>query len=217
MPLTDTTIRQAKPKEKPYKLSDSGGLFLIVQPGGGKWWRYKYRYAGKEKTLALGTYPDVSLADARERHAQARKLLAAGNDPGEIKREAKRQLVLNAENSFETVAREWFEKRKHEWAKSSAKTVLNRLENDIFPKLGRRPIAEITAPDVLSMLRIVEGRGALDMAKRAMQTCGQVFMYAIATGRAVRNPVPDLRGALKTAVSKHRAYLKAAELPDFLE
>ncbi len=170
----------------------------------------------KEKLLALGVYPDVSLSDARERRIQARKLIALGKDPGEAKKESKRQLELNAENSFETVAREWFEKRKKEWKANTVKTIFNRLENDILPKLGKRPVAEITAPEVLSMLRAIEGRGALDMAKRAMQTCGQVFMYAIATGRAVRNPVPDLKGVLETAPSKHRAYLKAAELPEFL-
>jgi hypothetical protein len=206
MPLTDSTIRQAKPKEKPYKLSDGGGLFLLVQPGGGKWWRYKYRYAGKEKMLALGTYPDISLADARGRHAQARRLLADGNDPGEIKREAKRQLVLNAESSFEAIAREWHEKRKPEWKLGSAKTVLNRLENDILPKLGNRPVAEITAPEVLSMLRHIEGRGALDMAKRAMQTCGQVFMYAIATGRAVRKRARHTECAYSSASQWQRLF-----------
>lgn len=217
MSLSDAKVRNAKPKAKPYKISDGGGMFLLVSPTGSKYWRFKYHYAGKEKLLALGVYPDVGLEDARDLRGKARKMLAAGNDPSEAKRETKRQTFLKAENSFEAVAREWFEKRKHEWKANSARTVLNRLERDIFPKLGSRPVADITAPDVLSMLRVVEGRGALDMAKRAMQTCGQVFMYAIATGRAVRNPVPDLRGALKTHVSKNRAYLKAAELPEFLQ
>lgn len=113
MPLTDTTIRNAKPKNKPYKLSDGGGLFLQVQPGGGKWWRYKYRFVGKEKLLALGAYPDVSLAEARERHSQARKALAAGIDPSEVKKEAKRLTILKSENTFETIAREFCENRKH--------------------------------------------------------------------------------------------------------
>ena len=215
--LSDAKVRNAKAKTKPYKISDGEGMFLLVTPSGSKYWRLKYFFAGREKLLALGVYPEISLSVARERRLQARKTLAAGGDPGEAKKQSKRQVALNVENSFEMVGREWFEKRKKEWAPNTVKTILNRLENDIFPKLGKRPVAEITAPEVLSMLRIIEGRGALDMAKRAMQTSGQVFMYAIATGRAVRNPVPDLRGALETATSKHRAYLKAADLPEFLK
>ena len=215
--LSDAKVRNSKPKIKPYKISDGEGMFLLITPSGSKYWRLKYFFAGREKLLALGVYPEISLSDARERRIQARKTLAAGGDPGEVKKASKRQVVLNVENSFELVAREWFEKRRKEWAANTVKTILNRLENDIFPKLGKRPVAEITAPEVLSMLRAIEGRGALDMAKRAMQTSGQVFMYAIATGRAIRNPVPDLKGALETAPSKHRAYLKAAELPEFLE
>lgn len=215
--LSDAKVRNAKAKTKPYKISDGEGMFLVVTPSGSKYWRLKYFFAGKEKLLALGVYPEISLSDARERRIQARKVLANGHDPGEVKKESKRQLALKVENSFELVAHEWFEKRKREWAANTVKTIFNRLENDILPKLGKRPVAEITAPEVLSMLRAIESRGALDMAKRAMQTSGQVFMYAIATGRAVRNPVPDLKGALETAPSKHRAYLKAADLPEFLE
>ena len=217
MSLSDAKVRNTKPSGKPYKISDGDGLFLLVTPSGSKYWRLKYFFAGKEKLLALGVYPEISLSDAREKRIQARKILAAGGDPGDVKKESKRQLALKVENSFELVAREWFEKRKKEWKANTVKTIFNRLENDILPKLGKRPVAEITAPEVLSMLRAIEGRGALDMAKRAMQTSGQVFMYAIATGRAVRNPVPDLKGALETAPSKHRAYLKADELPEFLE
>jgi integrase len=217
MALSDAKVRNAKPQTKPYKIADGEGLFLLVAPSGSKYWRFKYHFADKEKLLALGVYPEVSLGDARDLRAQARKTLAAGNDPGEAKKEAKRQAVLKSENAFEVVAREWFEQRKHEWAKSSAKIKLTRMERHIFPKLGPRPIADINAPEILSMLRVVEKSGALDTAQRVMQTCGQVFMYAIATGRAERNPVPDLRGALKTPVTKHHAYLKADELPEFLK
>ena len=217
MSLTDAKIRNAKPQAKPYKITDGEGMFLLVAPSGSKYWRLKYHFAGKEKLLAMGVYPEVSLGDARECRAQARKALAAGKDPGEAKKEAKRLSVLKSENAFEVVAREWYEQRKHQWAASSAKVVLMHLERHVFPKLGHRPIANITAPDVLSMLRVVENNGTLDTAHRVMQTCGQIFMYAIATGRAERNPVPDLRGALKTAVTKHHAYLKAADLQDFLE
>lgn len=215
--LSDAKARNAKPKAKPYKISDGEGLFLLVTPAGGKYWRLKYFFAGKEKLLALGVYPDVTLADARERRAQARKVLATGKDPAETKKEAKRQQTVQAANSFEVVAREWLEKRNHEWAKSTAGTRLIRLERHILPKLGSRPIAEITAPDVLTMLRSVEDNGTLDTAHRVMQMCGQIFMYAIATGRAERNPVPDLRGALKAPVAKHYSFLQENELPAYLE
>ena len=217
MSLSDAKVRNAKPQAKPYKITDGEGMFLLVTSSGSKYWRLKYHFAGREKLLALGVYPEVSLGDARERRTQARKAIAAGNDPGEVKREAKRLAVLQTENAFETVAREWYEQRKHEWKPSSTKTILKRLERHIFPKLGKRPIATITAPDILSMLRVIEGSGTLDTAQRVMQMCGQVFMYAIATGRAERNPVPDLRGALKTPVTQHHAYLKAADLPEFLK
>ncbi len=217
MALSDAKIRNAKSRSKPYKMSDGEGLFLLVTSSGSKYWRFKYHYADKEKLLSLGVYPEISLSDARERRAQARKTLAAGNDPSEVRKETKRLVVLKSENAFEVVAREWFEQRKHEWAENTATIVLTRLEKYVFPKLGTRPIADIAAPEVLSMLRVVEGKGALDTARRVMQACGQIFMYAIATGRAERNPVPDLRGALKTPVTKHHAYLKAVELPDFLE
>jgi len=217
MPLSDTAIRKAKPKAKPFKLADGGGLYLLVQPSGSKWWRYKYRFAGKEKLLALGSYPETNLMEAREQHLQARKLLAAGNDPGEAKRVAKRLVSIKAENTFEPLAREWLEQNKNQWSKLYAADVTKRLENHIFPKLGHRPLAEITTTDILDVLRVIEASGALDMAQRLMQVCGQVFRYAITTARAERNPVTDLRGALKTPVRKHHAYLKADELPEYLE
>ena len=217
MPLTDVKIRNAKPQAKPYKLADSGGLFLLVQPTGGKWWRYKYRFATKEKLLALGAYPDVSLADARERHAQARKALAAGKDPSEVKQEAKRIVILKGENSFEVVARAWHKSRGNAWTENYAGKVLSSLERDVFPKIGHRPIADITAPELLSMLRVVESRGVLETTHRVKQTCGQVFMYAVACGLAERNPTTDLGTALKVHKAKHYAHLKASDLPEFLE
>jgi integrase len=192
-------------------------LFLLITPSGGKYWRLKYFFAGKEKLLALGVYPQVMLADARERRAQARKVLAAGNDPGEAKKKAKRLAVVRSGNSFEVIAREWYENRKHEWALNTAVPKLARLEQHLLPKLGPRPISEITAPEVLNVLRAVEARGTLDTAKRVMQMCGQIFMYAIATGRAERNPVPDLRGALKTHIVQHYSHLKATDLPKYLK
>lgn len=217
MSLTDAAVRNAKAKDKPYKLTDGGGLFLWVQPSGGKWWRYKYRFAGKEKLLALGSYPDVSLAEARERHIQARKVLSSGKDPGEVKKEAKRLALLKSVTTFEAVAREWCESRKHKWVTSYGEAMMTRLETHVFPRLGQRAISDITAPELLAVLRIVEGTGALDLAQRLLQASGQVFRYAIATGRAERNPAADLRGALKPPVRKHQAHLKADELPEYLQ
>ncbi len=215
--LSDAKARNAKPKAKPYKLADGEGLFLLVLPSGGKYWRLKYFFAGKEKLLALGVYPEISLADARERRAQARKVLAAGNDPGEAKKEAKRLTNLSNANTFEVVARDWFEKRQHEWAASSTRTKRIYLEKYILPKIGQRPIADISARELLDFVRVIEERGTLDTARRVMQMCGQIFMYAIATGTVERNPVPDLRGALKTPVVKHHSFLQANELPQFLK
>ncbi len=215
--LSDAMARNAKPKTKSYKMADGEGLFLFIMPSGSKYWRMRYFFGGKEKLLALGVYPEVTLADARDRRSQARKILAAGNDPGEVKKEAKRLATFNNVNTFEVVAREWYEKRKHEWAASSADTMHGRLERHILPTLGARPVADIKAPEVLEMLRKVEGNGTLDTARRVMQMCGQIFMYAIATGRAERNPVPDLRGALKTPVTKHQSSLNASELPLYLK
>ncbi len=215
--LSDAKARNAKPQSKPYKIADGEGLFLLVTPTGGKYWRLKYFFAGKEKLLALGVYPEVSLADARDRRAQARKVLAAGNDPGEAKKEAKRLTMLKSANGFEALAREWYDKRKHEWAPITAEVALGRLERFVFPKLGKRPIAEITAPELLAALRAIEDRGALETTRRVANICGQIFTYAIATGRAERNPVPDLRGALKTPVVKHRSYLQEKELPLYLK
>jgi len=217
MPLTNIEVKNAKPKAKPYKLSDGGGLFLLVQPTGSKWWRYKYRYAGKEKLLALGVYPEVSLADARDRHLEARRFLSEGNDPNEVKKEAKRLIILNTENSFEAVAREWHENRSHMWSPRHTSQIMKCLEADVFPKIGRRPIADITAPDLLAIARVIEARGATNIAHRAIQYSGQVFAYAIVTGKATRNPTLDLRGALKPLNKKHNPYLKADELPEFLE
>jgi integrase len=215
--LSDASARNAKPKTKPYKMVDGEGLFLLVMPNGSKYWRLKYFFAGKEKLLALGVYPEVSLADARDRRMQARKVLAAGNDPSKAKKQAKQLATDKAANTFEAIAREWYDQRKHEWSPKTTGMVLDRLERHILPRLAHRPISEINAPEVLAVLRVVEGSGALEMTRRVMHICSQTFMYAIATGRAERNPVMDLRGALKTPVTKHRAYLKESELPSYLK
>lgn len=217
MPLTNVKIQASKPKDKPYKLSDSNGLFLLINPNGSRYWRMKYRWAGKEKLLALGVYPEVGLADAREKCAAARKLLSENKDPSQVRREEKHRAILNHSNNFEALAREWHENRKAKWTDHYAKNLLRRLEMDIFPKLGTRPIAEITASELLAALRAIESRGALDIAHRAKQACGMVFSYAIATGRADRNPATDLTGALKPQQKQHYAHLKEGELPELLE
>lgn len=205
MPLTDTAIRKAKASEKTQRLFDAGGLYLEVSPNGGKWWRQKYRFLGKEKRLAHGTYPDVSLAEARDRRDAARKLLAAGVDPGAHRKATKAASEERAGNSLEVVAREWFGKQQPKWVKGHSDKILLRLENDVFPWLGKRPIAEVTAKELLTTLdRIVE-RGAVDTARRVLQNCGQIFRYAIVTGRCDRNPAADLRGALPAVKQSHHA------------
>ncbi|MFC1885392.1 tyrosine-type recombinase/integrase, partial [Thermodesulfobacteriota bacterium] len=204
MALIDVSIRNAKPKEKPYKLYDEKGLYVLVNKTG-RYFRYDYRYAGKRKTFALGVYPDVKLAEAREKRDDARKLLQNGIDPSQRRKESKSLKYEQAENSFETVAREWFGKNKHIWTKGHSRTIIRRLELNIFPWLGSRPIALITAPELLAVLRRIENRGALETAHRVKQICGQVFRYGIATGRAERDPSADLRGALSPAKPRRMA------------
>ena len=205
MALTDTAIRNAKPGERTVKLTDGGGLYLLLNPNGSRWWRLDYRFDGKRKTLSMGVYPDVGLKEARERRDEARKQVAAGIDPGENRKAVKAARADRAANSFEVVAREWFAKHMPNWAKSHADKIIQRLDKDAFPWIGGRPIAEITAPELLLVLRRIEGRGALDTAHRAHQNCGQVFRYAVATGRADRDPSGDLRGALPPAKHEHFA------------
>ena len=205
MALTGLQVKRTKATGKPYKLSDGSGLFLLVQPNGAKYWRMDYGFAGKRKTLALGVYPNVSLSDARTRRDDARKLLANDTDPGAVKQAKKAAVVALAENSFEVVAREWLAKFSKDWKKSHTMTITSRLENDVFPWLGARPIGEITAPELLTVLRRIESRGALETAHRVSAICGQVFRYAIATGRAQRDTAADLKGALPPHRGKHLA------------
>jgi integrase len=216
MPLTEVAIKAAKPGEKPIRLFDGRGLYLEVAPSGGKWWRLKYRYDGKEKRLSLGVYPEVSLKDARQRREDARKLLADNIDPSVNRRAVKAARIERAGNSFEVVAREWFAKYSPNWAPANAEKVIRRLENDAFPWIGDRPVADITAPELLSVMRRMESRGALESAHRMRGYCGRVLRYAIATGRAQRDPSADLKGALPPARKNHRAAITdpqhAAEL-----
>lgn len=211
MPLTDIKARNAKPgikpdgtvTTKPYRITDEKGLYLEVAPSGGKWWRFKYRFAGKEKRLSLGVYPDVSLKLARERRDDYRKQVADGVDPGDQRKAVKTS--DSGEDSFEFVAREWHSKFSANWTADHAARTLTRLENDAFPWLGKQKIIEINAPDLLRVLRRVESRGAIETAHRLNQICGQVFRYAIATGRAERDPAADLKGAIPPTRTKHHA------------
>jgi len=204
MPITDIALRNAKPGPKPYKLKDERGLFLEVRPNGGKWWRLRYFFAGKEKMLSLGVYPEVSLKDARERRDEARKQLASGVDPSAARKEA-RAICLQPAETFEGMAREWHAKFKAAWTEGTAKSNITRLEKDIFPYLGSAPIKEVTAPDLLAALRRIEARGAEETARRVRVLCGQVFRYAVASGRADHDPSGSLRGALTPAKPKNFA------------
>jgi integrase len=203
-PLSDLRVRGAKPHEKDYKLSDGYGLFLLVTKTGGKLWRFQYRFGGKQKLLALGNYPAVSLADARERREEARKLLANDVDPGEV-RKAQKAAHEKEEDSFEVIGREWHEKFSANWSPSHSATTIRRLEADVFPVIGSRPIGDITAPELLKMLRRIESRGALETAHRIRTICGQVLRYAVATGRAERDCAADLKGALPPYKKGHLA------------
>jgi integrase len=216
MALTDTQVKNAKPKDRPYSLSDEKGLSLLVQPNGGKWWRFRYRFDGKAKMLSLGVYPDVSLKEVRDRREDARKLLVEGIDPGEQRKDNKAERLLRSTNSFEAVTLEWCEKKSAIWVPAYADRLLRRFERDIFPAFGKKPIAEIKPPELLATIRKIEARGAIETAHRALQDCGQVFRYAIATGRAERDIAADLRGALESVQVTHYAAVtepaKVAEL-----
>jgi integrase len=205
MTLSDVTIRKAKPAGKTQRLFDGGGLYLELSPAGGKWWRFKYRFAGKEKRLSLGTYPDTGLADARDKRDALRKLLAAGVDPSEQRKAVKAAGEEHTANSFEVVAREWHAKQSATWVELHASRIMLRLENDVFPWLGSRPIGDVTAKELLATVNRIVDRGAVESAHRVLQNCGQVLRYAIATGRAARNPAADLRGALPTVKQTHLA------------
>ncbi|MHB8809473.1 MAG: tyrosine-type recombinase/integrase [Desulfobulbaceae bacterium] len=204
VPLTDTIIRTTKPADKSFKLFDGGGLFFLVTPTGGKLWNLKYRFEGKENRIALGAYPAVSLAEARQKRDQAKVLLAKGICPGDTKK-AQKASHAQEQDTFELIAREWHAKFTPSWAASHADKILRRFELYVFPWLGGRPIKSITAPELLGVLRRIEGKGTLDTAHRTKQTCGQVFRYAVATGRAERDPSGDLRGALPPTNGRHMA------------
>lgn len=204
IPLTDMKVLKAKPQDKPIMLFDGGGLYLLVTPSGGKLWRFKYRYNNKSKTMAFGSYPEISLLDARKRRDDARRLLANGADPGAV-RKAQKQANIEDTETFEVIAREWHEKFKTTWTEGHAQKLLRQLELNVFPWLGTRPIKKIKAPELLAVLRKTESRGVLEGAHRLRGICSQVFRYALATGRCERNPAQDLIGSLAPAREKHLA------------
>jgi len=216
-PLTDIQLRTAKPTDKPYKLSDGGGLYVEVMSNGSKFWRMKVRQAnGKESRLTFGCYPELTLAGARAERSKTKQQQAAGIDPAQSKRIEKLQKKACAVNTFEVLALEWHGNKAETWKETTAKEALARLKNDVFPRIGNRPIAELDAPLMLDVLRQIERRGAVDMASRVAAHCSAVFRFAIAKGVVKYNPVPDLRGALKPRVKGHHAAISTDELPDFL-
>ena len=218
MPLTDVKVRTASAKEKPYRIPDNGGLHLLVTPAGGKLWRWKYRFNGAEKLMALGKYPDVSLASARERHSAARKQLAAGSDPMAVRKAEKVATKASAESSFQTVAAGWMKHWRVDKSAQHIDATQRRIEANVLPHIGSRPIGEIEPPELVAMVKVIEARGVADLAKRALQTTGQIFRYAIAHGLAKRNPVAEFKPSdvLKPTKKVNLARVDTAELPALL-
>ena len=203
--LTDVTVRNLKSKDKPYKVADERGMYILVQPSGGRLWRFDYRYFGKRKTEALGSYPDVSLNKARELRDEARKLLASQLDPGEVRRAEKAAKLGKLSNTFEVIAREWVFSHLMGKSKANAQRTLRRFESYLFPKFGGKSISDIEAPEILSAIRIIHNLNKTDTAKRTLQTAGQVWRYAVQTGRTERDITADLKGSIPSAKVRHMA------------
>ena len=217
--LTDTAIKKAKPEEKQYRMADERGLVLLVRPNGTKLWQLRYRHDGKEKTASLGQYPDVGLSAARAKRDELRKLVAGGSDPVAVKRAQAKARAVAVQNNFEAVAREWWAHWKEgRTSDHHVAQTLRRLEADVFPAVGSRPIAEIEAPELVEMARAIEKRGATELAKRSLQTCSQIFRYAIAHGKARRNPATDVKPSevLKARKVENYARVGAGELPTLM-
>jgi len=214
--LTTKEIEHAKPRLKPYRLFDSLGLYIEIATNGSKLWRLKYQFFGKEKRLAIGKYPEISLLEAREKRDQARKLLADSIDPATEKKDRRNAALANLATTFELVAREWHQNHKERWTPEYAQDILHRMEMDIFTQIGKLPIADIKPIQVLSALRLIEKRGAHEMARRSMQYCSQVFRYAVITERCERDVTSELRGALKPFRKGHYKAIEVEDLPDFL-
>ena len=218
MALTDAKLRALKAKSAPFKISDAEGLYILMAPGGSKMWRLAYRFNGKQKSLALGHYPDVSLLEARRARDAAKQLLREGTDPSDNRKAERRKRSIAAGNTFEAVANEWLEANKERWVESYSSRLKSRLTDDLLPALGKRPISAIEPLEILDAIRKIEERGAIEMAKRVMQMASGIFRYAVATARCGRDPTVDLRGALKPAKPpKRRASLPASELVGFME
>ena len=209
-------IRRAKPEAKAYTLGDGQGLSLLVEPNGSKSWRFRYRYAGKPKMISLGVYPTITLAEARSRRDEARKIVAEGKNPSEVRKEQKLALRIQSENAFEKIAREWHQMKSAKWSAGYASDIIEAFQNDIFPYVGARPVGEIKPLELLNVLRKIEKRGALEKMRKVRQRCSEVFRYAIATGRAEFNPAADLSSALEIHKSNHFPFLKSDDIPDFL-
>ncbi len=216
MKLTEMSCKNTKPAAKARKLSDGQGLYLEVTPTGRKYWRMKYRHFGKEKRLAFGVYPEVSLKEAREKRDKARKLIAENKDPSYIKKRQKTEAMQEAGNTFEKIAREWYEHNKDGWKPDHAQNIINRLEKDVFPTVGDIPIKDITPKMLLDMAKAIQERGANELAKRVIQMSKHIFQYAIITGRADMNAAEPLKGLIKPKPKSHFAALDHKELPEFL-
>ncbi len=217
MKLNARQVETAKPKEKPYKMADGGGLYLLVKTNGSRYWRLKYRIDGKEKLLALGVYPDVSLADARAKRDEARKGIAGGIDPLEVKKEQKVEREAQVKNTFQQIALEWHSMKVKKWSAGYASDILEAFNKDVFPFIGQRPVADIKPLELLNVLKKMEDRGATEKAKKVRQRCGEVFRYAIVTGRAEYNPASDLTSAMQGHESTHYPFLTTEELPAFFK
>lgn len=216
MPLTDLEIKKAKPKEKPYNLPDGKGMYLKIMPTGGKLWRLAYRFSGKQKTLYLGEYPDLTLTEARKKQAEARELLAQGIDPAASKQETKHAAKIAASSTFESVALEWHKKQSFDWSTSHAENIKRRMENYVFPIIGNRSVKSLKTSDLLEPLRIVEERNHLDVAQRLRQYITSIMRYAVQTGRIDSNTAADLQGAIATRKHIHRPTLPLERLPELL-
>ncbi|MBN3777950.1 tyrosine-type recombinase/integrase [Burkholderia sp. Ac-20345] len=217
MPFTDVAWRAAKPREKAYKLADGQGMYLEIMPNGSKYWRLKYRIDGKEKRMALGVYPAVTILAARKASDEIKDQLRGGLDPSHEKKRVKAQRTLDRANAFDPIAREWHEQKTGAWSERHADRIMKLLERELFPVLGAWPIAEISAPELLAVIRKIEARDAIEFAHKAIQATSQIFRYAIATGRAERAPEPDLRGALKSRIVVHMKRVSEAELPELMQ
>ncbi|HGN2032282.1 TPA: tyrosine-type recombinase/integrase [Proteus mirabilis] len=216
MKLTDMAIKKAKPREKVYSLGDGNGLSLIVEPNGSKGWRFRYQFNGKSKMISLGIYPVITLNEAREKRDNARKLVANGVDPSEARKEERNKVSGQSENTFKKITLEWFNGRKDRWSEGYRDDMMEAFENDVFPYIGDRPIAEIKPLELLEVLSIMEKRGVTEKLKKVRQRCGEVWKYAIITGRADYNPAPDLASAFIPHQRENYPYLLADELPEFL-